>query len=350
MRFLHPEVLWLFALLPLIVLAGWWNLLRRGRALRRFAGGADRVGRFTGDVCLHRRAAKQLLLYLALVAVFLAAARPQWGTRLETVNRRGVDVVVLIDTSLSMAAEDVAPNRLARAKHQTDRLLKLLAGNRVALATFAGQPTLACPLTLDHAAVRLFLDTVEPESTQVPGTALAEALRLAARSFGVEDGPGAEPRTRAVVLFTDGEDHEGELDSLPAELSQAGVGLFAIGCGSTRGAPIPLRDESGASIGYKMDREDKVVTTRLEEGVLEALALDSGGRYYRSSSGGEEIEDIAEAITSLDSREYGAVLRSRYEDRFQIPLAVALLALCAEGAIGDRRRPARRRRAAKENG
>jgi Ca-activated chloride channel family protein len=339
MRFVHAELLWLLAALPLLALLGWWNLARRTRALERFAGGELSEARLGVAVSAHRRAAKQLLLFLALAAVILAAARPQWGSRMEEVNRRGVDVVVVIDTSLSMLAEDVAPSRLARARHQTDALLERLAGNRVALVTFAGQATLLTPLTLDHAAVRLFLDTIEGEAGQVAGTALADALRLAVTAFSDPDA-GDEERTRAIVLFTDGEDHEGELDVLPGELKQAGVGLFAVGCGSTRGAPIPLHDEAGNPSGYKKDGEGKVVTTRLEEGVLESLALEVGGRYYRSSPGGDEIDEIAKAVTSLDSREYGAVLRARYEDRYQIPLLVALLALCAETVLGDGRRRA----------
>ena len=337
MRFVHAELLWLFATLPLLALLGWWNLARRRRALQHFAGGEASEVRLGVEISVHRRAAKQLLLSVALAALIFAAARPQWGTRLESVNRRGVDVVVMIDTSLSMVAEDVAPSRLARALHQTDMLLERLAGNRVALMTFAGQASLLSPLTLDHAAVRLFLDTVEGEAAQVPGTALAEALELAQSAFSDAEH-GTEARTRAIVLFTDGEDHEGELDALPAALKTAGVGLFSVGCGSTRGAPIPLRDDAGNATGYKKDREDKVVTTRLEESVLEALALEVGGRYYRSTPRGEEISEIADAITALDSREYGAVLRARYEDRYQIPLMLALLALCAETILSDRRR------------
>lgn len=337
MRFLHPEWLWLLLFLPTLAVVAWWGAARRNRALRRFAGGAEQLARFTDEVSAHRRAAKWLLLCLALGAVIVAASRPQWGSRLEPITRRGVDVAVVIDTSLSMAAEDLSPNRLARAKHQVDRLLALLAGNRVALVTFAGQPTLACPLTLDHAALRLFLDSVEAESVQVAGTALAEALRTAARALAAEDDQ-LGPRRRALVLFSDGEDHEGELEQLPLELKQGGIGLYAVGCGTTRGAPIPLRKAAGAAaVRYKKDREGRVVTTRLDESVLESLALESGGRYYRSTPGGQEVETVAEAIAALDAREYGSVLRARYEERFQIPLAMAFLALCVETLIGDRR-------------
>jgi len=337
MRFLQPELLWLYLLFAPLALTAWWSAQRRRSALRRFAGGGRWLDQFRDEVSSHRRAAKLLLLYVSLAAAILAAARPQWGTRLEPITRRGVDLVIVLDTSLSMAADDLAPSRLAQAKHQIDRLLQEVPGNRVALVTFAGQSTLLCPLTLDHSAVRLFLDSVDVESVQVPGTAMAEALRLAVSSFGAADASD-QPRTRALLLFTDGEDHEGQLEQIPRELKQAGIGLYAIGCGSTRGAPIPLRDRSGLPTGYKKDREGKVVTTRLDEGLLETLALDSGGRYFRATAGGQELDQIVQTLSGLDSREYGSVLRTAYEDRFQVPLSVALLALLVETLIGDRRR------------
>ena len=342
MRFANPEVLWLILALPALGLATLWFIGRRRRALQRFAGGAEYVDRFDVQVNIHLRAAKLLLLYFALLAAIVAAARPQWGTRLEPVTRRGVDVVVVLDHSLSMAAEDLAPDRLSHARHAIDSLLQRLAGDRVALVTFAGQATLMCPLTLDHAAVRLFLDTVDVESVQVPGTALAEALTLAINTFGDERPDGGE-RSRALVLLTDGEDHEGGVDEVIHDLEDAGVAVYAVGCGTTRGAPIPVSDDSGMHTGYKKDREGRVVTTRLDEGILELLALDSGGRYYRATASEVEMEEIARGLKGMDTQELGAVLRARYEERFQIPLILSVLALLAETLIGDsrRRRPLR---------
>jgi Ca-activated chloride channel family protein len=336
-RFAHPELLWLILLLPPMFVAGWWSAVRSGRALRRFAGGPRLVSRFTGEVSVHRRAAKLLLLYFALACVILAAARPQWGTRLEPITRSGADVVVLLDTSLSMAAEDLAPNRLEQARNGIDQLLRRLSGDRVGLITFAGRATVACPLTLDQAAVRLFLHVVQVETVQVPGTALAEALGLAVQSFGDEPAVQAE-RGRAVVLFSDGEDHEGGLDEVLEELRDNGIVVYSVGCGTTRGAPIPMRDAAGISTGYKKDHEDKIVTTRLDEGVLERLALETGGNYFRGTAMGQEIDQIAEGLSSMEAGELGTVLRARYEERFQIPLAAALLALLAESLLGDRRK------------
>jgi Ca-activated chloride channel family protein len=346
-RFVHPELLWAILALPLLGAVAWGSTARRRRKLQRFAGGAEFLDRFSGEVCPHRRAAKHLLLYLALLLLIVSAARPQWGTRLEPVTRKGVDVVVVLDKSLSMAAEDMAPNRLGYSKHAIDSLLKRLAGDRVSLVTFAGQPTLACPLTLDHAAVRLFLDAVEVESAQVPGTALAEALRMGIRSLESVDA-AAQERGRALVLFSDGEDHEGGLDVIAGELGREGVALYAVGVGTTRGAPIPIRDRGGALTGYKKDREKRVVTTRLDESIMELLALDTGGRYYRATATEVEVDEIAQSLTAMDAHEFGAVLRARYEERYQVPLLLALCALAAETLLGDRRRKRRSLEAARE--
>jgi Ca-activated chloride channel family protein len=344
MRFANPEMLWLLLLLPGFVLAALWGAARRRRALERFAGGSEYAVRFDRDVSIHLRAAKFLLLLVALAGVVLAAARPQWGTRLEPVKRRGVDVVIVLDHSLSMAAEDLPPSRLFRAKEIIDALLEELSGDRAALVTFAGESILLCPLTLDHSAVRLFLETVDAESMQVPGTALAEALRLAVETFGDEQATGEQERSRAIVLLTDGEDHEGGVEEVLRRLERAGITIFAVGCGTTRGAPIPLQDETGMHSGYKKDGEGRVVTTRLDEALLETLALESEGRYYRATASGVEVEEIVRGLTGMDSREFGEVLRARYEERFQLPLVIAVLALLVETMIGNRRRPAPRRR------
>ena len=340
MRFAAAELLWLLLALPVLALAATWSAGRRRRALLHFAGGAEYASRFDAEVSPNRRAAKLLLLYFALAALVVAAARPQWGTRLEPVTRRGADVLVVLDHSLSMAADDLAPSRLDHARNAIASLVEQLAGDRVALVTFAGRPTLLCPLTVDHAALRLFLDTVRVEAVQVPGTALAQALELAVSVFGTER-PAAGERTRAVVLFTDGEDHEGGVEDVVDDLESAGVAVYAVGCGTTRGAPIPVQDEAGMQTGYKKDAAGRVVTTRLDEGLLELLALGTGGRYYRATPSEAEMQEIAQALSGMDQREFGAVLRARYEERFQIPLALAWLALVAESIVGDRRRTAR---------
>lgn len=336
MRFADPRYLWLLLLLPVLAAATWLLFHRRVRALQRFAGGAGFITRFTNEVSVHRRAAKMILFAFFLIAAVLTAARPQWGSLMEEVRREGSDIVVVIDTSLSMAAEDVPPSRLDLARHAVDELLRQLEGDRVALVSFAGRASLSCPLTLDLAAVRLFLDTTDVQSVPVGGTALTEALTVALSAFGEEGS--ADDRSRAVVLLTDGEDHEGGLEAVLAEYQRGNVPIYAIGVGTTRGAPIPVLDETGLPTGYKKDRDGKVVTTRLDDTVLERLALDTGGRYHRATAGRREMEEVARLLSGLDSTEFGSTLRARFEERFQLPLLFAICALLAETVIGDRRR------------
>jgi len=337
MRFAAPEYLWALLALPALAPAAWGLYLRNRMALRRFSGGAGFVHRFNATVSVHRRAVRLLLLFVALASLILALARPQWGTRLEPVTRRGSDLVIVLDTSLSMATEDLAPNRLGQAKHAIANLLDRTAGERVALVTFAGRANLNCPLTVDHAALRLFLDAVDLDAVSVPGTALADALGLALRTLHSDD-PALAERSRAVVLFTDGEDHEGGVEEIAETLGRREIPVYSVGSGTTRGGPIPLPGGAGGSARYKKDGEGRVVTSRIDEGLLEELADATGGQYFRASGGEIEIGRIAEAVAGMQGSEFGSQLRAHYEERFQLPLGVALLALLAETLLGDRRR------------
>jgi len=337
MRFASPEMLWLLLALPLLAGLSLLGLARRRKALRRFAGGEEYLERFTDEISRNLRSVKLLLLYVFLFAVIVTLARPQWGTRLEPITSRGADIVIVLDTSLSMATEDQAPSRLGQAKHAIAELLASFGGDRVALVTFAGQASLNCPLTVDHAAVRLFLDSTDVNVVPVPGTALASALDTGLDALRV-GGHELDDRGRAIVLYSDGEDHVGGLDDVIARLRDNGVAVHAVGCGTARGGPIPLRDPTGMLTGYKKDREGKVVTTQVNEDVLENIALETGGRYYRATNSEVELEAIAQALSGLSHGEIGSELRTRYEERFQIPLLVALLVLIAETVLGDRRR------------
>lgn len=338
MRFARPDVLWWLATVPL--LAGIFLLAAtsRRRALRRFAGGEPWAARFAGDASPHRRTVKSILLLAAVVLGIVAAARPQWGAGVEALERKGVDVVFALDTSKSMSAEDVPPNRLELAKSAAEGLLDRLANDRVALVTFAGKAAIACPLTLDHGAVRLLLDATGVEEVPVGGTALSEAVSLTLEAFG---SAGRETRSRVVVLFSDGEDHEGGVGPAAEKLREAGVVLHAVGLGTERGAPIPDPDAPGDGARYKRDRDGRIVTTRLDGEILSSLASGSRGRYYRASVAGGELDDLAATIANMEAGEAGSVLRTRWEDRYQIPLALAILALAAEMLVSDRRRRAK---------
>jgi Ca-activated chloride channel family protein len=184
--------------------------------------------------------------------------------------------------------------------------------------------------------VRVFLDGIDAEWVSVPGTALADAMRTAVRAFATD---GKAARRRVVVILSDGEDHEGGLQEALRVLAQGGVVAHALGCGSSRGAPIP---EAGGAEGFRKDRDGKIVTTRLDESTLSGLAVATGGRYFRATPSASEVDEIAKEIAAMEGREAGAVMRTRYVDRFQFPLVLALAALLAEAFVADRASKGRR--------
>lgn len=339
MRFASPEWLWLLLALPVLVLAGIYFASRRRAALERFAGGRLHYRRFAAGVHRNRRILKAILLFVTVLFGILAAARPQWGGRQEPVTRTGNDVMIVLDTSLSMASQDVSPDRFRRGVLAAESLVARLPGDRIGLVTFSGVGLLNCPLTLDHGALKMFMDAVDIRSDLVPGTALADALEVALQSLSREQGTG---RGRSIVLVSDGEDHESGLDAVLESVGRDHVVIHAIGVGTKKGAPIPVAGEGGGISGYKTDGDDRVVTTRLNEELMADLARSTGGIYRRATAGGGEIDDLAERLRGEGSGELGTVLRIRYEDRFQVPLLVAFVALLVALILPDnvRRRSA----------
>ena len=334
MRFGAPGYLWLLLVVP--VLAGLLALRihRQRRALARF-GDLPVVDRLARSLSTEKRVAKAVLLVAASVFLVLALARPQWGAKIETVTRRGIDVVVAVDTSLSMLAEDVKPNRLSQARAAVLSLMDLLQGDRIGLVAFAGTAYVACPLTLDYAAAAMFVDALEPDLLPIPGTAIAAAIRTATAAF-----PQEERRYKVMILITDGEDHEGDVEAAAAEAGDAGVIIYTVGVGGPAGEPIPLRNQRGEVSGYKEDRERRKVTSRLGESALEAVAVAARGKYHRASPEGTELRRVYEEIAAMDQKALSSRLQTAYEERYAIPLGAALLLILIEAALGERRRAA----------
>ncbi|PYT33905.1 MAG: hypothetical protein DMF52_14495 [Acidobacteria bacterium] len=276
---------------------------------------------------------KASFVVVAALFLILALARPQWGAKLETVTRRGVDVIVAVDTSLSMLAEDVKPNRMAQARAAVGSFMDLLRGDRVGLVAFAGTSYVACPLTLDYTAARMFVDVLDVDLIPVQGTAIADAIQTATAAFR----PG-ERRYKVLVLITDGEDHEGNVAAAAGAAAAEGITIYTVGVGSPGGEPIPLRNARGDIIGYKEDREHRKVTSRLGETDLETVALATGGRYFRSTPEGLELHRVYEEISRMDQRTLSGRTMSAYEERYQFPLGTAILFLLVEAALGERRR------------
>ena len=328
-----PNLLWALLAVPL---AGWltYALLRRKRRL---------LARFTAESMLPhlairydpRRQRRSLLLWLlAMALLVIALARPQWGEHWDDARRRGLDLMVLLDTSKSMLAQDLKPNRLQQAKWGIRDLVRQLKGDRLGLIPFAGTSFLQCPLTIDYAAFLMTLDDVYVGIIPRGGTAVADALKTAMNAF--EDDDVAD---RVILLITDGEGHEGDPLSLVPALVEKGIRVFAIGVGSADGELIPLTTRDGQS-SFLKDREGNVVKSRLQESVLRDLALQTDGLYVRAVGGDLGIDTLLEqGLAGLKRDETESRRIKTHTDRYAWFVGGALLLLAAEsiGTWGPRR-------------
>jgi len=331
MRFGAPHMFWLLWFLP--VLAGFflYAFRKKSKTLARFAQ-VEMIRRMTDGISRGRQYFKAFLILLVAFFAVLSLARPQFGTKMELMRRKGLDVVVAVDVSLSMYAEDIKPSRMARSKQEIGKFVERLAGDRVALVAFAGEAFLQCPLTSDYGAFKIFLDVLGPELIPTPGTDIAGAIEASMKAFDPKDR-----KYRVLVLMTDGEDHSGRAEKMAEEAAKEGVAIFTVGIGLPSGVPIPLKDEQG-NVVYKKDRNGNVVTTKLDEVLLQKIALATNGKYYHAEPGRFELGDVLREIEKMEKRELDSERLSQYEDRFQIPLGISLALLIAEMLISDRRK------------
>ena len=331
-RFAAIEMLVAYVLAPALVALAWWTRHRTRRALEQF-GDRALLERLTATVSRRGRLVKTGLVITAVALLVTALGRPQFGSRVETVRREGQDIVVALDLSASMIAEDIAPNRIDKAKLAISELIARLNGDRVGLVAFAGEAFVQSPLTVDYAAAALFLNAMHPDIMSVQGTNMGQAISVALEAFTETDR-----RHRILVIITDGEDHEEELDDAIQRAVTEGVRIFTVGIGSPEGVPIPETDATGRPQGFKRDREGTVVTTRLDETTLQELAARTGGTYYRASATGTELSLLAEEVTGGPGQEFESEQITVFDEQFQIFLGAALLLLLAEVLIPDRRR------------
>ncbi len=334
MQFAQPLYLYLLIALPLLALAWLLAERRRQRDLARL-GDAPLLAQMTGSLDPRRRRIKGLLTLLGLTLLILAAARPQIGSRLELVEQRGLDVMVALDISSSMLARDMAPNRLEKAKLEVNDLLDRLPAANVGLVVFAGSSFIQFPLTTDIGAARTLLEAARPESVSLAGTAIGDALRKAAGAFDQKT-----LKYKALLLLTDGEDHDSDPVGAARQAAESGVVIYAIGFGRPEGEPIPVLDAKGNVIDYKRDRNGQTVLSRLDEATLQEVARVSNGAYFRATQSGREIEQIAGLIQNMEQREAEGQFLVQRVERFQIPLALGLAALAGEFLLNERRRRA----------
>ena len=330
MHWAHPERWGWLWLLP--GLAAWWGwaFRARRRALARVAAPAL-LPHLAGSVDWAMRRLKAGATLCGIAALLLALIGPQWGFRWQQVTRRGVDLIIALDVSKSMLTEDVKPSRLARAKLAIADLADQLRGDRVGLVAFAGTAFLQCPLTVDYGALLLTLEETDADTIPRGGTALAAAIRESLRALEASSSV-----SRAIVIISDGESHEGDALAAAREAAQAGVPVFTIGIGTMEGELIPLVDAQGQRT-FLQDRDGRTVKSRLEEVVLKDVAFATGGGYVRATPTASGLDLLyRERIANLEPREQGSAMQKQHELRFQWMLAAALLLFGLEPWLSDR--------------
>jgi Ca-activated chloride channel family protein len=338
MTFTNLWILHFLWLLPVAALALVAYSRQKKKAMEQVAD-SDLLSRLTGKDQKGRRFLKGLLLLGSLGLMVFALAGPRWGSHYQEVSQKGVDIMILMDISLSMLVEDIKPNRLERARREILDFLSVVQGDRVGLVAFSGAAFVQCPLTLDYVALQMFLGALKPDLVPVPGTDLGEAIEMGVSSFDF----GSET-DKVILLITDGEDNEKKGFEAARKAAGKGVKIFVFGMGETTGGPIPSGDGKG---GFKKDQAGKLILSKLEQEGLKKIASVAGGTYVRAMAGDLDLDILY--FEGIKSRTEAQTLKSGkikvYEERFTFFLLAAFLFLLLEGLILERKQHSLMRKA-----
>lgn len=331
MKWGAPYLRILLLLVPAAAMFFWLARRMRRKALERFAG-SRLIGEIAGSRDERKVSLKRWVFVAALLFAVLALMRPQYGYGWREVRRQGLDILIALDTSKSMLAQDVLPDRLERSKLAITDLVKELEGDRIGLIVFSGTAFLQCPLTVDYSGFLLSLKDVGVDTIPVGGTSISNAIYTAISSF-----EGAKGKHKILIIITDGEDLEGGVEKAVMKARAEDVMISCVGIGSPEGDLIPVR-ENGGTVFLK-DPRGNVVKTRLNEDVLESIAVSTGGMYVRSTGAEFGLDLIYEKkLSGLEKQEFESRMEKLYRERFQIPLGIALLLFLLEPVIGDRKK------------
>jgi Ca-activated chloride channel family protein len=330
MTFARPFFLYALILLPLMGLFLAWTGRQRKAKLAQL-GDPALMQRLSSTVNWRGRRWRDALWLAVLALLLVALARPQWGTETQMIEQEGIQVMVALDVSQSMLAQDIKPDRLSRAKMEISDLMDRLGGDEIGLVLFSGASFVQFPLTSDYATARTFLDNARPEVISRPGTDIADAIRTAMAGFDP-----ARASQKVIVLITDGENHEGDVLVMAEKAAQEGIMLYAIGFGSPQGEPIPQYNAQGRVTGYKVDGQGEAVLSRLDEATLQEIARIGGGQYFRATASGSELDALISELNALQKAELASQFETRGIDRFQAFLLAALILMVVIETIPDR--------------
>ncbi len=330
LRFENETWLYLLLIIPVLMVFLYACHLARKRMVEK-SGEKSLLYQLMPDFSIFRLKLKNLLYLAALSFLIIGLANPQQGSKMETVQSEGVDVMIALDVSKSMLAEDIKPSRLDRAKQLINSLIENMSNDRVGLIIFAGNAYLQMPLTADYSAAKLFLQSANPDIVPTQGTAIGASIELAMESFDQDT-----KKYKALVVITDGENHEDDAVSIAERAAYEGVIIHTVGVGSEDGAPVPVF-QNGRRNGYMMDKNGEVVMTRLNTTMLENLAAAAQGSYFTIRGARNEIDNILKSISEMEKKEFEERMFTDYEDQFQYFIGFSILLMLIEFFISERK-------------
>ena len=326
-RFAHPDFLYLLFLLPALVAFYVYAMIVKKKAIKKY-GNPTLLAELMPEVSTKRQHLKFWLLFGAITMVIFIIAGPQFGSKLETVKRQGVEIMVCLDVSNSMLAEDVSPNRLDKAKQMLSRLTDGFTNDKVGLIVFAGDAFTQWPITSDYISAKMFLSSINPSMVSTQGTAIGAAINLAARSFTPD-----ETTDKAIILITDGENHEDDAIGAAKAGAEKGIHVNIVGMGDPKGSPIPIQ----GSNNYMKDKDGNVVITKLNEQMGQEIAAAGNGMYVRADNTNSALKALQKEIEKMNKTELDSKVYSEYDEQFQIFAWIALFLLIADFMTLDRK-------------
>ncbi|MEN9331226.1 MAG: hypothetical protein RLZZ94_316 [Bacteroidota bacterium] len=327
-RFQNPEMIYLFVTALLLVVLFWMFIRWKKKALARF-GKMEIINNLFPEVSLTRPTLKFWIRWVAFISLIIGLCGPLIGSKLEEVKRKGSDIIICLDVSNSMLAEDLMPNRLERAKQAISRLIDKLEGDRVGIVVFAGDAYTQLPITTDYGAAKLFLTQINTDIVPTQGTAIGAAIDLATTSF-----TDTIKKNSAIVIITDGENHEDDAIEAAKSASEQGVKVYTIGMGSEQGTPIPIYS-NGAKVGYRQDNSGQTIMTKLNSVMLEDIAEAGKGKFIHATNSDDGLSIVLKELSALDKKEFKAKMYTSFENQFQFFLAIALFLFIIDFIIGE---------------
>ena len=324
-NFAQSQYLLLILLIPVFFLIQALVFKLRARRVRRF-GNEELVRQLMPSYSKTRTWVRLTMFSIGFFFFAIGLSRPQIGAKLKEHETKGAEIMIVLDVSNSMLAEDYSPNRLERAKLAISRLVDKLRDDRIGLIVFAGNSFVQLPITTDYVSAKMFLNTITTESVPIQGTAIGDAINTALRSFSAQS-----EKSRAIIVITDGENHEDDPVAAAAQAAEMGVRVFTIGVGSPEGKPIPMDGE------LLKDKEGNIVVTRLDESVLQEVAKAGGGVYVRAGNSEFGLNPIIDDIRRMEDEKYSSIVFEEFDEQFMYFMGIALFFFVLEMLIGDRR-------------